>query len=357
MMTLSVELGPRTYPIHIGLNLLNDRALVRTLIPARQVMVVTNTVVAPLYLRALTDCLVGSTVHTFVLPDGEAHKTLASYEKILSAMLEAKFDRSCMVVALGGGVVGDVAGFAAASYQRGVGLVQVPTTLLAQVDSSVGGKTAVNHPLGKNMIGAFYQPQAVLIDLNTLETLPAREFSAGLAEVVKVGLISDYEFFCWLEANRDRLLAREPAVITYAVERSCRRKAAVVTLDERETGARALLNLGHTFGHGLENVLGYGVWLHGEAVAAGICMAARMSQRLGYIDAGAVHRIVALCAHFGLPTTRPARVSPAQLLAAMQIDKKASDGRIRLVLLQALGRAALSADYAEAALHATLSDP
>ena len=357
MITLSVELGSRTYPIHIGPDLLKDRALVRTLIPARQVMVVTNTVVAPLYLRALTDCLVGSVVHTLVLPDGEAHKTLASYEKILSAMLEAKFDRSCMVVALGGGVVGDVAGFAAASYQRGVGLVQVPTTLLAQVDSSVGGKTAVNHPLGKNMIGAFYQPQAVLIDLSTLETLAAREFSAGLAEVVKVGLISDYEFFCWLEVNRERLLARESAVITHAVEQSCRSKAAVVTLDEREAGARALLNLGHTFGHGLENVLGYGVWLHGEAVAAGICMAARMSQRLGYIDEDAVRRIVALCAHFGLPTNRPARVSPTQLLAAMQLDKKASEGRIRLVLLHALGRAALSADYAEAALLATLNDP
>ena len=290
-----------------------------------------------------------------VLPDGEAHKTLDSLYLIMTALLEARFDRSCTVVALGGGVVGDVAGFAAACYQRGVNFVQIPTTLLAQVDSAVGGKTAVNHPLGKNMIGAFHQPSAVIADLDTLHTLPPREFTAGLAEVIKYGLIRDREFFDWLESNLDKLLARDIAALSHAIRRSCENKAAVVGADEHESGERALLNLGHTFGHAIEHAQGYGNWLHGEAVGAGICMAARLSTRLGTIAPTTRDRVIRLVAKAGLPTEPPSTNSPESLLDAMSVDKKNRDGRIRLVLLDAIGHASLRDDYDPEALRAVLS--
>ncbi|MBM4228710.1 MAG: 3-dehydroquinate synthase, partial [Gammaproteobacteria bacterium] len=289
------------------------------------------------------------------LPEGEAYKTLASFETVLSALLEARFERGCCLVALGGGVVGDLTGFAAACYQRGVEFVQVPTTLLAQVDSSVGGKTAVNHPLGKNMIGAFHQPRAVLADLDTLKTLPARELAAGLAEIIKYGLIDDREFFLWLERNLERVVAGESDAMAWAVERSCRDKARIVALDEREGGLRALLNLGHTFGHGIEHALGYGEWLHGEAVAAGMCMAAGMSVRLGLMQETEAMRAMNLIARAGLPTAAPPGITSAALLSAMQLDKKNRDGRIRLVLMRACGESFLTDNYPMEALQETLS--
>ncbi len=356
MIKLTVELGSRSYPILIGNGLLNDPKLISGAFAARQILIVSNETVGPLYAERLSANFSNCVVNTLLLPDGEAYKTLASFELIMTGLIEARFERSCTLVALGGGVVGDLAGFAAATYQRGVGFVQVPTTLLAQVDSSVGGKTAVNHPLGKNMIGAFYQPQLVIADLDTLHSLPEREFKAGLAEIIKYGLIDDFEFFQWLEHHMARLLARDPDAIAHAVERACRDKARIVGLDEREAGVRALLNLGHTFGHGIELALGYGEWIHGEAIAAGMCMAARMSVRLGLLAPAACARAVALIASAGLPTAPPPELAPAEILAAMQVDKKNKDGRIRLVLLHALGAAALVEDYAAAALQATLAE-
>ncbi len=354
MLILDVALDARSYPILIGSGLLRDRALVERAIPGRQVMIVTNDVVGPLYLSRLLEVLTSRTVATVVLPDGEQHKDLGSFSHILSELLRHRFERGCTVVALGGGVVGDVAGFAAACYQRGVRFVQVPTTLLAQVDSAIGGKTAVNHPLGKNMIGAFHQPHAVLSDLDTLATLPAREFRAGLAEVIKYGLIRDFEFFCWLEQNLDALLAREPESLAYAIRRSCENKAAIVTEDERETGVRALLNLGHTFAHAIEHTLGYGQWLHGEAVGAGLCMAGTLSVREGLLAEALQARVVRLVARAGLPTAPPADADPGALLEAMRIDKKNKDGRIRLVLLDRDARAFLTDAYREAQLRETL---
>ena len=356
MIEVSVDLGTRSYPILIGNGLLADPSVIGAAIKARQVLIVSNDTVGPLYAKRLAAHLSNRVVKTILLPDGEAYKNLASVDLIMTALLEARYERGCTIVALGGGVVGDIAGFAAASYQRGVGFVQVPTTLLAQVDSSVGGKTAVNHPLGKNMIGAFYQPLAVIADLDTLSSLPEREFKAGVAEIIKYGLIDDLEFFRWLEGNIARLLARDAGAIAHAVERSCRNKARIVGLDERETGVRALLNLGHTFGHGIEHALGYGGWLHGEAVAAGMCMAARMSVRLGLLSADACTRAQNLIACAGLPTAPPPQLAPGAILAAMRVDKKNKDGRIRLVLLKALGEAALVEDYAETVLQATLAE-
>lgn len=355
MIRVEVELGERSYPIFIGDGLLRDVSVITRAVKAKQVLLVTNECVDPMYSSAIEQALTDRRLRKVVLPDGEAYKTLESFYQIMSALLDARFDRGCTIVALGGGVVGDVAGFAAACYQRGVSFVQIPTTLLAQVDSAVGGKTAVNHPLGKNMIGAFHQPSAVIADLGTLRTLPLREFTAGLAEIIKYGLIRDREFFDWLENNLDKLIARETAALSHAIRRSCENKAAVVGADEHESGERALLNLGHTFGHAIEHAQGYGNWLHGEAVGAGICMAARLSTRLGTIAPTTRDRIIRLIAHAGLPTEPPGSSSPESLLDAMSVDKKNRDGRIRLVLLDAIGHASIRDDYDPEALRAVLS--
>jgi 3-dehydroquinate synthase len=345
VQTLTVDLGDRAYPIYIGSDLIGDPDLYRRHVPGRQVMVVSNETVAPLYLDRVLQALSGYRVETVVLPDGEQYKTLDVLNRIYDALLTAHFDRRCTLVALGGGVVGDMTGFAAASYQRGVNFIQVPTTLLAQVDSSVGGKTGVNHPLGKNMIGAFHQPLCVLADTATLDTLPDRELSAGLAEVIKYGLIDDAEFFAWLEANMDALVARDRGALAYAIERSCADKARVVAADEKEAGQRALLNLGHTFGHAIETGMGYGQWLHGEAVGAGMCMAGELSRRMGWIDADQQRRILDLVARAGLPTAPPADMGGDRFLELMAVDKKVLDGQLRLVLLEAIGRAVVTADF------------
>ncbi len=353
--TLNVDLGDRAYPIAIGQNLLGDAASYRPFIAGSQVMVVTNETVAPLYLDALSDALDGFRLATVVMPDGEQYKNLEYLNHIYTALLEARFDRRCTLVALGGGVVGDMTGFAAASYQRGVDFIQVPTTLLSQVDSSVGGKTGVNHALGKNMIGAFHQPRCVVADTATLNTLPDRELSAGLAEVIKYGLINDVEFFAWLEDNMPALRSRDPSALAYAIERSCADKAAVVEADEREAGQRALLNLGHTFGHAIETGMGYGSWLHGEAVGAGMCMAARLSESLGWMDTPSVRRVERLVATAGLPTDPPGVVSAQRFLELMAVDKKVMDGQLRLVLLRGIGRAVVTSDFDPAALRQLLN--
>ncbi len=354
MQTLRVELGDRSYPIYIGAELLAQAALYRPHISGSQVMIVTNETVAPLYLEPVRAALEGLSVAELILPDGEAYKTLAVLERIFDALLERRFSRRCTLVALGGGVIGDMAGFAAACYQRGVPFIQVPTTLLAQVDSSVGGKTGVNHPLGKNMIGAFYQPQAVIADTASLDTLPDRELSAGIAEVIKYGLIRDPDFFAWLEAHLDGLLGRDRASLAHAIERSCRNKAEVVAADEREAGQRALLNLGHTFGHAIETGMGYGEWLHGEAVAAGMAMAAQLSRRLGWIEATAEQRIRALIGRARLPVTPPSALGPEDFLRLMAVDKKVLEGKLRLVLLRGIGEAVVTEDFDPRALRATL---
>lgn len=355
MKTLSVELGPRSYPIFIGPDLLARPELFQPYVRGRQVLIVSNATVAPLYLDQVRTSLSSFRVETVILPDGEEYKTLEVMNEVMTALLTQRFDRSCTLVALGGGVIGDTAGFAAACYQRGVDFIQVPTTLLAQVDSSVGGKTAVNHALGKNMIGAFHQPRCVVADIATLSTLADRELHAGLAEVIKYGAIRDAEFFTWLEKNLRSLLERDPAALTFAVERSCRNKAEIVAADERESGERALLNLGHTFGHAIEAAMGYGNWLHGEAVAAGMCMAADLSLRLGWIDRPTFLRLENLLAAAALPTRGPASVSVDAMLDLMAVDKKAHAGKIRLILLQGLGRALVTAEYPATALRETLA--
>ncbi|MHB8472223.1 MAG: 3-dehydroquinate synthase [Gammaproteobacteria bacterium] len=354
MQTLNVELGERRYPIYIGADLLARPELLTPHIPGRQVLVVSNETVAPIYLERLAAALSGFQQHQVILPDGEQYKTLEVLNRIFDALLQKRCDRDITLIALGGGVVGDITGFAAASYQRGVHFIQVPTTLLAQVDSSVGGKTGVNHPLGKNMIGAFYQPRCVIADTSTLHTLPGRELSAGLAEVIKYGVIRDAAFFAWLEANMDALLARDATALAYAIEVSCRNKVEIVVADERESGQRALLNFGHTFGHAIETGMGYGAWLHGEAVATGMCMAARLSQRLGWINAGDVARVEGLIARAQLPTQAPTQLSAMRFLDLMAVDKKVKDGRLRLVLLKGLGSALVTDDFDPAALRAIL---
>jgi 3-dehydroquinate synthase len=346
MRTLIVGLGERTYPIHIGNGLLERADLFLEHLPQRKVSVVTNTSVAALYLEKFSMALRGAGVEILpvVVPDGEQHKTWATLNIIFDALLSNRCERKSTIIALGGGVVGDLAGFAAASYQRGVPLIQVPTTLLAQVDSSVGGKTAINHPLGKNMIGAFYQPRMVLADTGLLDTLPVRELSAGLAEVIKYGLIMDLPFLEWLEANMDLLIARDATALAYAVTRSCENKANVVAADERESGERALLNLGHTFGHAIEAGLGFGTWLHGEAVAAGSILAARLSERMGLLNADDVQRISRLFRRAGLPVEAPS-LGPDRYLELMAHDKKVENGRLRLILLQSLGKAFVTSDF------------
>ncbi len=340
MRTLNVALGERTYPIHIGPGLLSRPEELVAALKTPRAIIVTNEVVGPLYLAPLRAALeaAGVRVDSVVLPDGEAHKDWVTLNLIFDALLAGRCERSTTLIALGGGVVGDMGGFAAATYQRGMPFIQVPTTLLAQVDSSVGGKTAINHPLGKNMIGAFHQPRLVLADTATLDTLAPRELAAGVAEVIKYGLIRDPEFFVWLEAHVERLLAREPEALAYAIERSCRNKAEVVAADETEQGERALLNLGHTFGHAIETGMGYGEWLHGEAVAAGTMMAAELSRRLGWLTAADVARIEALFERAGLPVWGPV-LGVERYLELMAHDKKVEAGRLRLVLLKAVGQA------------------
>lgn len=342
MKTLYVELGDRRYPIYIGPGLLDRPDLLRAHVPGRQVLVVSNTTVAPLYLDRVRAALAGLRHEAVVLPDGEQYKTLETLDEIFTALLSHRLDRDCTLVALGGGVIGDMAGFAAACYQRGVHFVQIPTTLLAQVDSSVGGKTAVNHPLGKNMIGAFYQPRCVLADTDTLKTLPDRELSAGLAEVIKYGLIRDLPFLEWLEDHIEQLLARDAAALTEAIERSCRNKADIVAADERETGERALLNLGHTFGHAIETGMGYGEWLHGEAVAVGMNLAADLSARLGWLKGEQVERVRALLARARLPLNAPEGLTADDFLRLMAVDKKVKEGQLRLILLRALGHGVIA---------------
>jgi shikimate kinase/3-dehydroquinate synthase len=352
---LNVELGERSYPIAIGAGLLAQSELLARHVKGRQVAIVSNTTVAPLYLEQLAAPLraAGKDVIPIVLPDGEQYKNWDSLMQVFDTLLANKCDRKTTMVALGGGVIGDLTGYAASSYMRGVPFIQVPTTLLSQVDSSVGGKTGINHPLGKNMIGAFYQPQAVLADTATLSTLPARELSAGLAEVIKHGAIIDAAFFDWIERNIGKLMARDPAALAYAIQRSCEIKADVVRQDEREGGLRAILNFGHTFGHAIEAGMGYGAWLHGEAVGCGMVMAADLSHRLGLVDAATVARMRALVAAAGLPVKAP-DLGTARWLELMEVDKKNEGGAIKFILIKPLGSPSITT-APEAQLLATLA--
>jgi 3-dehydroquinate synthase len=356
MQTLSVALGERSYPIHVGAGLLDRADLIAPSLVQKKVAVVTNPTVAPLYLERVAAALAreGVEVVRIIVPDGEEHKDWRTLNGIFDALLERRCARDTTLIALGGGVIGDLAGFAAATYQRGVPFVQIPTTLLAQVDSSVGGKTAINHPLGKNMIGAFHQPQLVVADMRTLETLPERELRSGLAEVIKHGLIRDAAFFGWIEAHLDRLLTRDPEALEHAVLRSIAIKAEIVGQDERERGSRALLNFGHTFGHAIETGLGYGAWLHGEAVAAGMVMAADLSRQLGLLSEADSARIRSLFARAGLPTSARG-ITSERMQQLMRLDKKAKGGRVHFVLLERLGAAVLRADVPAGAVDHTLS--
>jgi 3-dehydroquinate synthase len=354
VLTLQVSLAERSYPILIGDGLLADAALLGRHLPARDILLVSNTTVAPLYAERVRAALGDRRIVDVRLPDGEQYKTMEYMGRVLDVLVANRFGRDCVVLALGGGVIGDLAGFSAACYQRGVAFAQMPTTLLAQVDSSVGGKTGVNHPGGKNMIGAFHQPSVVFADTSTLGTLPLRELRAGLAEVVKYGLIFDIAFLDWIEKNVDALLKLEPEALAHAIHRSCYLKAEVVRRDERETGDRALLNLGHTFGHAIETATGYTQWLHGEAVAAGMVIAADMSAQLGMLPAPDVQRIRNLLQRIGLPVEAP-RFGAQRALDCMRVDKKVKSGRIRLVLLEKLGAARFTADYADDALDRTLA--
>src|SRR5690554_3782485 len=344
MQQLTVDLGDRSYPIHIGSGLLDQAELLKPHIAGRQVCVVTDDTVAPLYLERLRRTLSDYSLLSVVLPTGEAFKNWATLQRSFDALLGARHDRRTTLIALGGGVIGDMTGFAAATYQRGVDFIQVPTTLLSQVDSSVGGKTGVNHPLGKNMIGAFYQPRAVLIDTHVLASLPERELAAGLAEVIKYGLIADAEFFTWLEENIDALNNRDTQALSYAIRRSCEIKADVVAQDEFEGGIRAILNLGHTYGHAIETEMGYGTWLHGEAVAAGMVMACELSVDLGWLSPDILSRARELLGRAKLPVAPPPGMSAEAFLKHMAVDKKVMDGSIRLVLLQACGKAVVTSE-------------
>ena len=353
MHTLHVDLGQRSYPVYIGRDLLSDPTLLARHLSGKQVAIVSNETVAPLYVDRVRAALPDAVKLTdIVLPDGEQYKNLDELATIFDRLMADGHNRSTTLIAVGGGVVGDMTGFAAACYQRGVGFIQAPTTLLSQVDSSIGGKTGVNHPLGKNMIGAFYQPGAVLIDTNTLHSLPDRELAAGLAEVIKYGLICDEPFYRWLQEHIPQLQAREEGPLAEAIERSCANKAQVVAADERESGMRAILNLGHTFGHAIETAQGYGQWLHGEAVAAGMVLALRLSASLGHIAAAEVDTLIGLLHRLRLPTEPPRDMGADDFLALMQRDKKVIDGRLRLVLLDAIGAAVVSDSVAEADIRA-----
>lgn len=356
MQTLRVELGERSYPIHIGMGLLAQSGEVLPYLKSKRVVVVTNTTVAPLYLETLTTGLAGSGVAVLpiILPDGEKYKNWETLNQIFDELIGAHCERSTTLIALGGGVIGDMGGFAASCYQRGMPFIQIPTTLLSQVDSSVGGKTAINHPLGKNMVGAFYQPQMVLADISTLDTLPDRELRAGLAEVIKYGLIRDPVFFSWLEENAGLLLARDREALAFAVFRSCANKAELVAADERESGERALLNLGHTFGHAIETGVGYGEWLHGEAVSVGMLIASDLSRRLGFITETEVSRVESLLSRVRLPLCGPS-LGAARFLELMRHDKKVENGKLRLVLLKSIGKAVVTDAVAEQDILAAIS--
>ncbi|HBV40619.1 MAG TPA: 3-dehydroquinate synthase [Erwinia sp.] len=358
MEKITVTLGERSYPITIAAGLFNDPASFWPLKAGERAMLVTNDTLAPLYLQPVRQRLesAGVEVDQVILPDGEQYKTLEVMDRVFTALLEKPHGRDTTLIALGGGVIGDLTGFAAASYQRGVRFIQVPTTLLSQVDSSVGGKTAVNHPLGKNMIGAFYQPASVVIDIDCLSSLPARELASGLAEVIKYGIILDGEFFCWLEANLDALLALDGKALAYCIRRCCELKAEVVAADEREMGQRALLNLGHTYGHAIEAHMGYGNWLHGEAVAAGMVMAARTAERLGEFSAADTDRIISLLQRAGLPVHGPASMTAEDYLPHMLRDKKVLAGELRLVLPLALGQAHVRGGVAHDTVLAAIND-
>ncbi|WP_040727321.1 3-dehydroquinate synthase [Thiomicrorhabdus sp. Kp2] len=358
MKTLKVELGDRSYPIFIGQGLMGNAELVKPYVKGQQVLIVTNTTVAPLYLEACKKAFADFNVQSVVLPDGEEYKNLETLNLVFDKLIGERFDRSCTLIALGGGVIGDMTGFAAAAFQRGVNFIQMPTTLLSQVDSSVGGKTGVNHPLGKNMIGAFHQPECVVIDTETLNTLEDRQLSAGLAEVIKYGLIQDLEFFEWLEANIEKLLNREPEALSYAIERSCQDKADIVAKDEKEAGLRALFNLGHTFGHAIEAGMGYGNWLHGEGVSAGSMQAVYMSKLLGNLTQADQERIQAIFERAKLPVVPPSveEMSNEKYLGLMAGDKKVQAGTIRLVLLKTIGQAYVTGDYPQAVLEQTLTE-
>ncbi len=361
MQTITVDLtsasNERRYPIHIGTGILGQSDLILPHLPQQRAAIITNTTVAPLYLKQLRGMLEnnGVAVVPIILPDGEEHKNWQTLNLIFDALLSNRCERNTTVIALGGGVIGDLAGFAAATYLRGVPFIQVPTTLLAQVDSSVGGKTGINHSLGKNMIGAFYQPRVVLADSATLDTLPERELHAGIAEIIKYGLIRDLTFFEWLEQNMAKLLARDPITLNHAIQQSCTNKAEVVAADERESGVRALLNLGHTFGHAIENGLGYGIWLHGEAIAAGTMLAAELSQRMGMISAADAGRIREIYLQAGLPVIAP-NLGAEKYLHLMGLDKKVESGKMRFILLKRIGEAVIHAEVPAAALTATLTE-
>jgi 3-dehydroquinate synthase len=354
MKSLTVELGERSYPIFIGSGLLGNPDLIRPSVRGNQVLIVSNETVAPLYMDKAQSAFAGYDVQTVILPDGEQYKNLQTLDLIYDALLSHQFDRHCTLVALGGGVIGDMTGFAAATYQRGVDFIQLPTTLLAQVDSSVGGKTGVNHPMGKNMIGAFHQPNCVVIDTNTLVTLEDRQLSAGLAEVIKYGLIRDQDFVSWLEENMHNLLARNESEIVRAIETSCHSKAEIVAADEKEGGVRALLNLGHTFGHAIETGAGYGNWLHGEAVGTGMLMAADLSWRQGWLSAADVQRVENLIDRALLPTRAPAHMDYDHFMEIMAVDKKVRAGKINLVLLHAIGEAFISSEFSLDKLRETI---
>ena len=358
MEKITVSLGDRSYPITVAAGLFNDPASFWPLKAGDNAMLVTNETLAPIYLDKLSTLLsqAGVKVDQVILPDGEKYKTLAVMDEVFTALLQKPHGRDTTLIALGGGVIGDLTGFAAASYQRGVRFIQVPTTLLSQVDSSVGGKTAVNHPLGKNMIGAFYQPASVVVDTDCLATLPARELASGLAEVIKYGIILDGDFFQWLEQNLDALLALDEKAMAYCIRRCCELKAEVVAADEREMGLRALLNLGHTFGHAIEAHMGYGNWLHGEAIAAGMVMAARTAERLGQFSSADTNRIIALLLRAGLPVHGPESMKAEEYLPHMMRDKKVLAGEMRLVLPLAIGRSEVRAGVAHDMVLAAIND-
>ena len=356
MKTLNLDLGSYSYPIYIGQGLLNQAELLANHITGKQVMIVTNTTVAPLYLDKVKSLLGSYKVANVILPDGEQYKTLDTVNLIFDELLENRFDRSCTLIALGGGVVGDMTGFAAASYQRGVNFIQIPTTLLSQVDSSVGGKTGVNHPLGKNMIGAFHQPKSVVIDVDTLDTLDDRQYSAGMAEVIKYGLLGNVNFLDFLQTNIDNLIARNKELIVQAVYQSCVDKADIVAQDELEAGKRALLNLGHTFGHAIENTLGYGVFLHGEAISVGMLMAAELSKLVGDLDEKDVTQVKDLLEKSNLPVSVNGKINALEFLSAMSVDKKVIDGNIRLILMRKLGESYISDSYQKELLEQVIGD-
>ena len=356
MNTIQVQLGDRSYPIYIGVDSLCKSDLLTRHIKSKQVVVVTNETIAPLYLEKVKTHLQQYQLEVVILPDGEQYKTLAIMNKIFDALMARQFSRNTTLIALGGGVIGDISGFAAACYQRGIPFIQIPTTLLAQVDSSVGGKTGVNHALGKNMIGAFYQPQCVIIDVKVLSTLDDRQLSAGIAEVIKYGLIRDANFFSWIETNIEKILAKDQESLIYIIEQSCRKKAEIVAADERESGIRAILNLGHTFGHAIETGVGYGKYLHGEAIAIGTCQAADLSRRMGWLSDVDVVRIIALFKKAGLPTEPPAEMLAPEFIKLMAVDKKNVDGEIRLILLNKIGEATLPLGVERAILLETLNE-